>query len=128
MAIEALIASMLGYLVANIKKSKGGKKAADEMSTAIWDWVSPIFLKDNKEDEALTDLKADPDDPDNQDGARVKIKKYIKKNPSEEAKLRNLITKLEASDEQSASIKIVQNHSGTGDNIAGNQINYGTKS
>ena len=43
-----MIAAAAGYIVNEIKKSKGAKQATDELSTGIWEWVRPIFLKDEK--------------------------------------------------------------------------------
>jgi len=122
MILEKLASSALGYLVTAILKSKGGQQAADETSVALWDWVSPIFLKD---DEAIEDLKKEPNDKDNQQEVALKIKKHLKKNPESENGLKALLEKLEASDEKPASLQIIQTHSGTGDNVGGNKITNG---
>ena len=87
MVIETMVGAALGYLVKSIKESKGAEKAADEMSTAVWEWIRPIFLTDDKEDEALTDLKNEPDDADNQKMVEAMMKKYLKKNPEKAAAL-----------------------------------------
>ena len=122
MVLETLIGSAIGYLVSSVKKSKGGAQAADEMSTAIWDWIRPLFLKDEKEDEALMDLKADPDDQDNQDAVAIKLKKYLKKNPEAQTVLETIIRELQEKGVEPAQVKISQTHYGTGDNIGRDKI------
>jgi hypothetical protein len=47
MLLETLIASAAGYIVKGIQESKAGKTAADELSVAIWEWIRPVFLKDD---------------------------------------------------------------------------------
>ncbi|MDX1942520.1 MAG: hypothetical protein SFU99_18290 [Saprospiraceae bacterium] len=97
MVIETLVTTFLGYLVGNIKKSKGATQAGDELSTAIWKWVRPIFLKD---DEPLKDLQANPDAETNQKEVAVKIEKHLAKNPTEVPALEALLQQLAASGEK----------------------------
>ena len=85
-----LAASAVKFIVSQIKKSKGGKNATDEMSQAIWEWLRPIFLRD---DEPLNDLKQNPDDELNQKEIELKIQKYLLKHPQESDKLQNIIQK-----------------------------------
>ncbi|KAA3621835.1 MAG: hypothetical protein DWQ02_27035 [Bacteroidetes bacterium] len=89
------------------------------MSTAIWDWVRPLFLKD---DEPITDLKADPDDQDNQEAVAIKVKKHLKKNPDASGDLESIIKALQEAGEEPSSVKITQIHYGTGDNVGGDKI------
>jgi len=116
---ETLIASAVGYLVSNIKSSKTGKQAGEEMSCAIWDWVRPIFLKD---DEPLTDLQSNPDDSDNQTEVGLKIKKHLKKHPDAQRELEAAIATMKAQGETPVQVKFTQYHSGTGDNIGRDKI------
>lgn len=122
MIIETLIGTTVGYLASSIKKSKGSEHAVDEMSTAIWEWIRPLFLKEEKEDEALIDLKSNPDDQDNQDAVAIKIKKYLKKNPDAQTGLEAIIKDLQDKGEEPAQVKITQTHYGTGDNIGRDKI------
>lgn len=115
------ISTTLGYLVSAIKKSKGGQQASDELSTAIWEWVRPIFLKD---DEPLEDLKKDPDNPINQQDVGTKIQKYLAKNPDAQASLEALLEKLKKAGENPAAVSIKQTHYGTGDNVGGDKTVY----
>lgn len=120
--MEALIGTFLGYLISNIKKSKGAQQAGGELSEAIWKWVRPIFLKEDKESETLQDLKANPDDKDNQEMAASEIKRYLKKKPEEEQTLAALLERLQASDLQPAATHITQIHYGSGDNVGRDKI------
>lgn len=121
MPISTLIPAALGYLVSAIKKSKGGQEASDELSSAIWEWVRPIFLKD---DEPLEDLKKDPDNPVNQQDVGTKIQKHLDKNPEAQTSLEALLEKLEKGGEKPASVSIQQTHYGTGDNVGGDKTVY----
>lgn len=116
--IQALTSGALGYLVSAIKKSKGGQQAGDELSTAIWEWIRPIFLKD---DEPLEDLKKEPDSSTNQHDVGIKIQKYLEKNPDALSPLKDLLDKLEKGGEKPASVSIIQTHSGSGDNVGGDK-------
>lgn len=119
MTPETLVASAIGYLVSSIKKSKGGKQAGEEMSTAIWKWVRPLFLKD---DAPLTDLQSDPDNQDNQMEVGLKIKKHLSKNPGAQIDLEAIIRELQDKGEKPAQIQITQVHHGSGDNIGRDKI------
>ena len=122
MVLETLIGSTVGYLVSSIKKSKGGKQAAEEISVAVWEWIRPLFLKDEEEDEAITDLKESPDDEDNQQAVAIKIKKHLKKNPDAQTELQDILKELQEKGEEPAQIKITQTHHGSGDNIGRDKI------
>ena len=121
MALETVIATTIGYLVSSIKNSKGGQQAADEVSSSIWNWIRPIFLKD---DEPLEDLKKEPDNPVNQQDVGTKIQKYLSKNPEAVSSLEALLEKLEKAGEKPASVSIKQTHYGKGDNVGGDKNVY----
>lgn len=93
MVAETLVATLMGYLIKTCKDSKGAGKALDELSEAAWNWVRPIFLKD---DEPLKDLQNDPDDSINQQMVDAMIKKHLKNNPDELAGLQVLVDKINA--------------------------------
>jgi hypothetical protein len=93
MVVETLVATFMGYLIKTFKDSKVAGKALDELSEATWNWVRPIFLKD---DEPLKDLKNDPDDSVNQQMVNAMIKKHLKNNPDELAGLQALVDKINA--------------------------------
>ncbi|MDX1940178.1 MAG: hypothetical protein SFU99_06470 [Saprospiraceae bacterium] len=97
MVIETLVTTFLGYLVGNIKKSKGAEQAGDELSTALWKWIRPIFLKD---EEPLKALQANPDDTANQKEVAVKIEQHLNKNPEALSQFEVLVKQLEASGEK----------------------------
>ena len=51
MAIEpiTLAAAAAGYILKALSKTEGAKTASKELSTAIWEWMRPIFLKEQPE-------------------------------------------------------------------------------
>lgn len=80
MDLITMATAAVGYLVSEIKNSKGGKTALDEMSSAIWQWVRPLFLKD---DAPIQDLVKEPDLKLNQEEVALKIRKHLTNNPQE---------------------------------------------
>jgi len=115
MDVITLATAAVTYLVTSIKNSKGGEKATDEFSSAVWNWIRPIFIKD---DSPVNDLKENPDSQDNQDEIKLKIKKHLEKNPSGINELLGLL-QTDASFNQPT---FTQNHFGIGDNVLGNKI------
>ena len=119
MAISSLVLSAVSYLAGSISKSKGGKTAGDEFSEALWNWVRPIFIKD---DEPLEELKAKPDDSNNQTMVALKVEKFLEKNEGEVKTLQDILAKLKGSESKKAGVNITQTHFGSGDNVGGNKI------
>lgn len=115
MDFATLATTAVTYLITSLKNSKGGSDAADELSTSIWTWIKPIFLKD---DEPLKDLEKNPDNEDNKNEVLIKIKKYLEKNPNAALNFEKIIDKLNNNFQH----QINQQHYGSGDNIAGNKI------
>lgn len=93
MVVETLVATLMGYLIKSFKDSKIAGKALDELSEATWNWIRPVFLKD---DEPLKDLQNDPDDSVNQQMVDAMIRKHLKNNPDELAGLQALVDKINA--------------------------------
>jgi hypothetical protein len=91
MDIITLATAAVGYLISEIKGSKGVKLAGDEMSSAIWQWVRPLFLKD---DTPIQDLIKDPESKLNQEEVALKIKKYLTSNPQEVETLTKMLEKV----------------------------------
>ena len=115
-----MIQSLLGYFINIIKGSKGMANASDEMSLAIWNWMRPIFLKDDIESKPLVDLKADPENDLNIQSAMIEIQKYLRENPNKESELINLLEQLKTSGLKSANISM--NHFGQGDIVGRDKI------
>lgn len=88
MDITALSNMAVTYLIDKIKEKKGAKSASDEISTAIWTWIRPIFLKDES---PVEDLKNDPNSALNQQEVLLKINKYLTKNSDEIEKLKAIL-------------------------------------
>jgi len=116
MEVVTLAAAAVTYLVASIKKSKGFEKASEEMSLGLWNWVRPLFIKD---DTPLIDLKDDPDNDTNQKEVELKITKYIQKNEENKNSLLVILENLKQQgiDVGSTTNIISQYHYGEGDII-----------
>jgi hypothetical protein len=56
-----MIAAVATFLVNEIiVKSEGFETAKDEVSTGFWEWIRPIFIKENKET-AVRKIEQDPE-------------------------------------------------------------------
>lgn len=91
MVLESLVGAAIGYLANAAKKSEGGKKASDEMTAAIWEWIGPIFLKDDKKAGELKKLEEQPDDEENKKAASQTLKNYLEQHPEKATQLKALM-------------------------------------
>ena len=89
MVLETLIASAAGYIIKDIKDSKGGKQAQDELSVGIWNWIRPLFL----EDDPKTLEKIEKTDPDK---AQPLVELAIEKKATDKAFIEELEKKVNA--------------------------------
>lgn len=46
MPLATLATAAAGYILDELKSSEGAKTAGKELSSAIWQWMRPLFLKD----------------------------------------------------------------------------------
>jgi len=116
--METVLASIMGYLIAGVKNNETLSNANKEISEAIWNWVRPLFLKD---EDPIIDFSADPDDKDNQKEVEIKIKKHLKKNPNDINYISDILKKT-STDSLKNIQTLSQIHYGTGDNIGGDKI------
>lgn len=118
--METAILTLLGYLGGHISNSKGTSNAKNELSTAIWEWIRPLFLKD---DSAVKDFKEEPQDEDNIDELKVKLKKKIKGHSDLEKELHAFVEKI-TRDESGLTVtkSFLAQHYGTGDIVGGDKI------
>lgn len=87
--IETLVAAA-GKLISD---TEGAKTAKKELSSAIWAWIRPIFLKDDPEagEKALTQVKAAPSAPESQELVKSKLTDYLSANPEAVKQLQELL-------------------------------------
>ncbi len=110
----SIAAAVVAYIVSEFRNNEGLKKASNELSSAIWGWVRPLFLKD---EQPLIDLKSNPSDVLNQQDVQNKIHKAIIKDPEMAQSLLDLLNHKELGN----SNIINQISTGTGDNVGGNK-------
>jgi hypothetical protein len=117
MAVElaaAAVAAIVPYLAKAADKAAGKlAEQAVESGGKLLGWLRARLADRGKE--ALDDLEADPQSPDNQADLRKQIGKLIEAEPALRAELEGLVAQAGASGEA-----MVQNVSGTG--AIGNQI------
>lgn len=140
MITTAMITAAATYAVNEIKNSKGGQQAADELSTGIWGWIRPIFLKDEKK--LVEKLEENPEKF--QTALELKIEEKAEEDEGFAEKLTTLLkeaaakgiksntTTITGNDNQvfqdvsnskiSIDKSVTQTHSGTGDNVGKNKI------
>lgn len=110
----------LGYILKAVKSSKGGQEASNEISTAIWEWVRPIFLKEDED--LVSELEKNPEDQDIQEELKLRLKRKAKNDHDFGSKLANMISQAQSNGEIGAKT-IVQNNT-YGDNVGGNKTTF----
>ena len=90
MDIISISTSIIGFLASQIIKGKGFKKATDEVSLKIWEWIRPIFIKDKT---PLDEFEKNPKDKLNRNELDIKIQKYLRDNPSCSKEILELLSK-----------------------------------
>lgn len=95
--ITATIAAAASYIINEIKNSKGGKKASDEMSIAIWDWVKPVFLKEGKE-KLVDKLENDKNEEEYLKTIELALEEIVESNESFKNRLEKEIKEIAKSD------------------------------
>jgi len=114
-----MIAAAAGYILSEIKKTKGAKKAAKELSTATWEWIRPLFLKDDKK---LVEKIENAEDPEKYRGAiELAIEKIAEKNPNFAKKL--VAWTQDAKEKEANSISINGDNNQVNQNVINSQIN-----
>lgn len=112
-------------LAKSIKAPKGLQTGLDEFSEAAWQWVRPIFLKDDK---PLIYLQDQPEDTDNQQLVKLTIKNHLKEHPEKEAELKVIMEKLPAnSNDSTNSSTIIGDNNVNVQGTTGSTINIGRK-
>lgn len=97
MIAETLAGTIVGYLISSIRKTKGTQTAFDEMSKATWEWVRPIFLKEDKE-KLLVALKEDPSNEEIGLLIKSEIQHFLSANPSEKEKVEKMVSYITGKD------------------------------
>jgi hypothetical protein len=86
--IEALIGSTLTALAS----SEGAKTAGKEISSAVWQFIRPLLLKDDEEGEkALAVVEAAPASPEAQTIVKEKLTKHLAASPEMVQQLQQIL-------------------------------------
>lgn len=101
MIIEKAIATVIGYLAKSITNSKGANTAKDEISEATWNWIRPLFIKDEQK-EILEKFESKPEE--NSAKMTELIKSLLVNDSSQEANLQRLFERIETSSTVSKTI------------------------
>lgn len=117
--METLALAAVGYMISSIKNSKGGKTASNELSTAIWNWIKPIFIQEDKE--LVNQFEENPEDEDTQSEMKLKVKRKAKNDSEFASHLATLVKKAQDAGETPAGITINQ-YNTYGDNIGRDKI------
>ncbi|MCG8332313.1 MAG: hypothetical protein MI974_31795 [Chitinophagales bacterium] len=117
--MESLAVAAIGYIISSVKSSKGGKAASDEMSNAIWNWIKPIFIKEDKE--LINQFEKNPEDKDMQTEMKLRIKRKAKNDSEFASQLSTLIERAQDAGETPTEITVNQ-YNIHGDNIGRDKI------
>lgn len=103
MVLEGLVAGAIGYVAKSLASSEGAKTASKEMSTAIWEWIRPLFLKEVEEEENQTKVieqfEAAPEKTEHQKPIVAVVTKHLSEHPDKIKELQNLLLKAERKEE-----------------------------
>lgn len=89
---DALSGLLIDFLSKSIAESETGKKAKSELIEATWNWLRPLFLKDDKD---LAELKEKLLDPQIQYKAKESITKSLQDSEKLRSELSELVTKIQ---------------------------------
>ncbi|HEY1055074.1 MAG TPA: hypothetical protein VGE24_08065 [Emticicia sp.] len=107
----AIISTIVGYLAKNLKHNKTFDDFTKDFTSATINWIRPLFLRDEKPQEVLSDLQSDPEDKLNITAAEIALAKALKKDESAKAHLEEMYKKLTGQSIQNSG-SINQNSSG----------------
>jgi len=88
MSIDVLAGKAINKVVGEVMKTKAAGGAIEEMTSATWQWMRPLFLKD---DEPLKELFEAPDLAVNQAEVKAKVMKCLSKDEAKLQELNNLL-------------------------------------
>lgn len=128
----AVLSGVVGYLTKTLKENKTFTDFTKDFTSATVNWIRPLFLKDDRDDqpkEALEDLQKDPDSKPQQDLVAATIAAYVAKNPDARQWLEEMYAEIQqkkAKGEQVGDTFIQTiTHTGSG-SVAGRDIHYGS--
>ncbi len=78
------ISGVVGYLAKTLKENKKFTDFTTDFTSATVNWIRPLFLKDDKDDqpnEVLKKLKETPDSEARRKAAVAQIEAYVEDNP-----------------------------------------------
>jgi len=75
MTPETIVTQAAPYIIESIKNSKTGQKASNELLSAFWQWIRPLFLKD--EPDMVKKLESAPDNTKYQGVLEHNLEKMI---------------------------------------------------
>ena len=111
--MEFITSTAISFLLKGLAATKAGKKATEDMSAALWQWIEPLLLKDDES--IVKDLEKSPEDEDLQAELLLKLKRKAKNDDAFAALLKDKLKA--AAGSSSGEIRIInQTHSGGGNN------------
>jgi hypothetical protein len=141
------IGAVVGYLAKKLKDNQSVSDFFNDFADATVAWLKPVFLTDDgKENRALKKLQEDPNSTTKQEALKGIITSEIEDQPEAEKHLQEMAQVIRSKEPQMfvqntvtitgnnnkvfqgvnnsqiTDNSIIQNHSGTGDNVAGNKI------
>jgi hypothetical protein len=119
----AIISTVVGYLAKSLKDNKTFEDFTKDFTSATIKWLRPLFLRDEKPHEVLTDLQSDPEDKLNITAAEILLAKALKKDDSAKVHLEEMYEKLTGQSTQNSGSNNQNysgNNTGTVKQISGN--------
>lgn len=114
--VSVAVTAIATYLA----NSKGGQQAQDELTSGIWNWIKPLFIKEDEE--FVKELEAKPDNSDLIKELELKLKRKAAKDEELAGKLQDFVNSINQHSSGSQ-VNITQSNI-HGDNIGGDKNIY----
>lgn len=108
----AMISAIVGYMAKTFSDSKSFKDFTNDFSSAVVDWIKPLFLKeDDSPKEVLEKLQKTPASETKQEAVCAHIKSDLEDNPMNIAFLKTMYDKIKEKERNGESITITNSRS-----------------
>jgi len=88
-----MLETIIGAAAGAVANTEGAKKVKKELSVAVWDYIRPIFLKDDPEEgkKQLAQVEAAPDSAESQELIKSKLTEHLADNPESAKQLQQIL-------------------------------------
>ena len=126
-----MASAVVAYLAKTFSDSKSFKDFTNEFSSAVVNWIKPLFLKEDRETpkEVLEKLQKNPDSKPKQNAVISHIESDLEDNPDNISLVREMYSVLKDKEKKGEAIRITNSRNiAMGDVNAGGSVIFGDNS